>query len=248
MMSDLSRLIRPPPPPWPSSAAAQTTVGRTASMAAPRMAGIHVHLRWGMRISGLARSGTRFVKSITRRPAKSTAAGRARRAPDNSPSQHAIALIPHHGLARRDGALGFGEHDLGSVALDHPDGGERRFVIVADLGPDGDARLGRGAGDEVDAPGEEGRALHARRGANAHRSRIGIEVGDVEEVAGGESQTLALPDREVGDAGVGADHTPLVVDNGTGLEDIGPRAAEESTVIAVGDEAELLALRSLGRG
>src|SRR5262245_47978389 len=212
MMRDLSRLIRPPPPPWPSSDAAQTTAGRTASMAAPRMAGIHVHLRWGMRISGLARSGTRFVKSITQRLGKSTAAGRARRALDDPPSQHAIALIPHHGLPRRDGALGFREHDLRPVALDYLDRGERRFVIVANLGPDADARFGRGAGDEVEVAGEKRRALHARRGANAHRSRIGVEVGDIEEGAGGESQTPALADREVGDAGVGADNAPLAVD------------------------------------
>ena len=78
-------------------------------------------------------------------------------------------------------------------------------------------------------------------------SRVGVEIDHVDGLGAGEPEPLALSDGVVGDAGVGAHHAPVAIHDRPWLEGVGPTPAQESPVVVVGDEAQLLALRGLRR-
>ena len=103
------------------------------------------------------------------------------------------------------------------------------------------------AGDEVDARGGEPVALEVR--GRPHGEAIGgrVDVDDVARAPLPETEPATLADRVGRDAGVGAEHAAIPVDDGPRLEQVRVAPAQEAAVVVVGHEADLLALRLVGR-
>src|SRR2546425_903480 len=74
-----------------------------------------------------------------------------------------------------------------------------------------------------------------------------VDVDDVARAPLPEAEPATLADRVGRDAGVGAEHAAVPVDDGPRLEQVRVAPAQEAAVVVVGHEADLLALRLVGR-
>src|SRR6267143_6019534 len=120
MISDLSRLMRPPLSCPPSVAASALPGPRSISRTAIRATvPIHSRSRWYIRRSPRSRSARRrFVKTITQfRPVSIVGAQIARRPRDDPAPHHDVAVVENHRLAGTHGALWSVEDDLGGATL-----------------------------------------------------------------------------------------------------------------------------------
>src|SRR5579883_3268776 len=97
------------------------------------------------------------------------------------------------------------------MALERFDGPGSGFVLVADFHAGANRRLRFFDGDPVDFFHHE--ASGAQRGviADDHAVFRGIDSEHVERFARGKAETLTLPDGEIVDAGVAADHGAIFV-------------------------------------
>ena len=86
----------------------------------------------------------------------------------------------------------------------------------------------------------------ASRGPTTTSRGLGTNRQDVQRLAGGEAQSLALADREAMHAAVRPDDCAVAADERAGSLQLGRRALDERGIVAVRDEADLLAVR-LGR-
>jgi len=81
-----------------------------------------------------------------------------------------------------------------------------------------------------------------------HPAAGGIQVHDVERLAGGDADTAALADGVVDDALVAAKHAAVDVHDVAGLGGAGLQALDDLGIAAVGDEADVLAVMLVGDG
>jgi hypothetical protein len=116
-------------------------------------------------------------------------------------------------------------------------------VAVADLHRGPKRALWWGDGKPVHLAGHESRALELGLVAHHHRSRLGKDAQDVELPGGGDPQSLPLPNREVVHPAVGAEDTPVTIEDRTRVVLGGGLALHEAGIVVVGNEADLLALR-----
>ena len=190
MTMDLSRLMRPPPPSAASAGSRRASGAESAAMASTR-------IMVSSPASAVVKEGTNGTR-VSRARENCQASSGAR---DHAATDHQIALIEHHRLARREGPLGPLEPDLGR-ASSRPARGSMvaaaRHVRVPDLGRHRQrARSGRKA-DEVHVLRPE--RLHApapRRRAHHHRVPRRVERRHVEAPARRQAEPAPLADREV---------------------------------------------------
>src|SRR5712692_8540209 len=110
---------------------------------------------------------------------------------DPAAAQHAVAIVKDCALTRSDGALRRVEGDAGTGRVQGRDGGIRGDVLVADF------------------------YHRAQRFvvSDHHAIVLAIDGKHIERLAGGKSQALALPDRELVHSVVPADHDAVLVDD-----------------------------------
>jgi hypothetical protein len=87
---------------------------------------------------------------------------------------------------------------------------------------------------------------HAGRRSRA--AFVGIEPHDIERLAGRDADAAALADREVDDAVVGAQDAAVHVHDLTRFGRVRPQLADDLGIVAVGHEADVLAVRLVGNG
>src|SRR5262245_10663168 len=164
------------------------------------------------------------------------------RALDPSPAEDTLAVVEHHCLARRDGALRLGELDAGAAIRKdrHQRVGSR--VAVADPGAAGQRSRGRVA-KPVDRRGNQlgGEQLLAR--ADHDVMRRGEDLQDVAALACCEAEALALAYGEALDAVVVGEHLPRCIDDATRRCGVGASVADESGMVAVRDKTDLDTIR-----
>src|SRR4051794_3827941 len=166
------------------------------------------------------------------------------RAGNPAAAEEAGAGVEDAGLAWGDAGLGEGELDPGVAGLAADAAGDGGLVVAV---PDLD-RLAvgrRGAGParvgEIDARAGAGRAR-----ADDDAAAGGVEGLDVEGLAVGDAQAAALADRVAGDALVPAERAAVGVDDLARLGRVGAEAGDEVAVVALRDEADVLALGLVG--
>src|ERR1019366_9234234 len=175
---------------------------------------------------------------------------------DPAAAERDLAVIENGALARGDGALGGEEAHLDAVGIGGArEGGGRGGVLVADLdlGPDGGSGGQPGDGNPIHLFGDEARALQVVIAADGDALAGGVGGNHVERFAGGYSEALTLSHGEMVHALVVAERTAF------GGDDLARRALHgdalflevgihEGRVVAVGDEADLLAIALGGHG
>src|SRR5262245_16059773 len=119
-------------------------------------------------------------------------------------------------------------------------------MAVTNLRLDPQRRSRRLAGDEVHRLGQQTVAIQIGRVPYPDRVAPGVEVDDVERTTAREAEAAALADGIGRDPGVRPDHAPPAIDDCSRLEQPGRAAAQESTVVVVGYEADLLTLGLVG--
>src|SRR5271170_1516215 len=75
-----------------------------------------------------------------------------------------------------------------------------------------------------------------------HAPPFGLDLQNVERLAGGDPEPLALPNRETGDAVVTAEHAAGAIDDVTRLASVGPQPLDETGVGSVRHKADILAV------
>ena len=105
----------------------------------------------------------------------------------------------------------------------------------------------RRAGDEVHVRRREPVALEAAGRADGQTVGAGVDVRHIEGAALPDAEPAPLTDRVAGDARVRAEHAALSVDDRARPEHARIPAAQETAIVIVGHEADLLALRLVGR-
>src|SRR6267143_1660243 len=78
-------------------------------------------------------------------------------------------------------------------------------------------------------------------------ARARLDVRHIEDAALPDAEPAPLTDRVAGNAGVRAEHAALTVDDRARPEHVRIPAAQETAIVVVGHEADLLALRLVGR-
>src|SRR2546421_675839 len=241
MISDLSRLISPPPPCSPPSGAANASVGSSITHA-DTMQPSHTERRWSIgQIPPVSWCRRRFVKTITRLRRLSI------RPRDHAAADDEIVTVPHDRLTRRDRALGLVEHDLGTAGARRDDGRGRRTMAVADSRLHAQWVARRGARDEVHVRRREPVALEAPGRADGQTVGGGVDVRHIQGATLPDAEPAPLTDRVAGDAGMRTEHAALSVDDRAGPEHVRIPAAQETAIVVVGHEADLLALGLVGR-
>ena len=87
----------------------------------------------------------------------------------------------------------------------------------------------------------------ARRGPTTSRRVVGLDADDVERLGlAADVDAAALADGEVDDAAVLPEHAAVEVNDIAGSRGFGPELLHQAGIIAVGDEADVLAV-GLGR-
>ena len=119
-------------------------------------------------------------------------------------------------------------------------------MTVADLRRDPQRCPRRLARDEVHRLGHDAVAARGPPPRPPDRVALGVEIDDVERAAGREAEASPLADRVGRDPGVRAEHAPLAVDDRARSKHLGRAATQESAVVVVGHEADLLALGLVG--
>src|SRR5207253_6140088 len=118
----------------------------------------------------------------------------------------------------------------------------RRAVIVADPGLHAHRRRRVIAGDDVDVTSGQSRSVELAQISDGDGVRRGVERRDVERRAGCEAEATLLPDRVACDPAMRAELPALPVDDRARTEQARLAAPKEVTIVAVGHEADLLAL------
>src|SRR6266513_1605442 len=246
-INDLSRLMSPPSWP-PPSLAARTTPGAngTARRSVTTHARLPIHRASRRDIRRLPR-GPVILAKVCENYHASAFVSIARLPLDDTPAHDALALIEDDRLARRDGSLRLVEDDFDGAVAERPHHGRRRPVLVPDFCLDPERRDGRVAGDEVHRAGHQPVALELLHRAHHERVALPVDVDDVERVARGEPEPSPLADRVRGDALVPAEDFSLTVHDRARTEDRGVAPPQEASVVIVRHEADLLALRLVGR-
>src|SRR6266404_3971932 len=165
----------------------------------------------------------------------------------NASADDEIVTVPHDRLTRRDRALGLVEHDLGAARACRDDGCRRGTMAVADSRLHAQWLARRRAGDEVHVRRREPVALEAAGRADGQTVGAGVDVRHIEGAALPDAEPAPLTDRVAGDARVRAEHAALTVDDRARPEHARIPAAQETAIVIVGHEADLLALRLVGR-
>src|SRR6266850_1696749 len=241
MISDLSRLISPPPPCSPPSDAANASAGSSITHA-DTMEPSHTERRWSIgQIPPVSWCRRRFVKTITGVRRLSI------RPRDHAPADDEIVTVPHDRLTRGDRALGLVEHDLGAPRARRDDGRGRGTMAVTDSRLHAQWLARRSAGDEVHVRRQEPVALETAWRADGEAVGAGVDVRHIQGAALPDAEPAPLTDRVAGDAGVGAEHATVTVDDRARPEHVRIPAAQETAIVVVGHEADLLALRLVGR-
>src|SRR5882672_5122439 len=241
MISDLSRLISPPPPCSPPSDAANASAGSSITHA-DTMEPSHTERRWSIgQIPPVSWCRRRFVKTITGVRRLSI------RPRDHAPADDEIVTVPHDRLTRGDRALGLVEHDLRAPRARRDDGRGRGTMAVTDSRLHAQWLARRSAGDEVHVRRQEPVALETAWRADGQAVGARVDVRHIQGAALPDAEPAPLTDRVAGDAGVGAEHATVTVDDRARPENVRIPAAQETAIVVVGHEADLLALPLVGR-
>jgi hypothetical protein len=128
---------------------------------------------------------------------------------DPAAAYYFVSVVEDRGLAGGDGSLGVVEGGFYFGLANHADGGRGWFVTVANLRPHSHFAAHFAFepwdGNPVEVAGSEG--LRRGFGVGAHGNAMArvIDLNHVERVGGRYTESLALADGEVVDAGVAAD-------------------------------------------
>src|SRR5258708_5987968 len=167
---------------------------------------------------------------------------------DPAAAEDDVAVVENSGLAGGDRALWGIEHDARDGGTERLDCGGRGLVLVADFG-EGAKRGGRlTAGNPIDAFDFAYRLPEDIVFADDDAALLRINRENVEGLAGGKAEALALADRKIVNAVVAADHVAVLVDDfsfsalqgNSALLRIRP---DELDIVAGGHEAQLHAFR-----
>src|SRR5258708_22820104 len=132
---------------------------------------------------------------------------------DPAAAEDDVAVVENSGLAGGDGALRGVECDARDGGAERLDCGGRGLVLVANF-REGAKRGGRLiAGNPIDAFDFACRLSEDIVFADDDAVLLRINREDVEGLAGGEAQALALADRKILNAVVAADHVPALVNH-----------------------------------
>src|SRR5712692_6238452 len=132
---------------------------------------------------------------------------------DPAAAEDDVAVVENRGLAGSDGALRRVEPDAREGGVQRLDGGGRGRVLVADFG-EGAKRRGRLIARNPIHAFDFAYCLSENIVfANHHAVLLRINRKNIERLASGEAETLALSDGKMVDAIVAADHVAVLVDD-----------------------------------
>ncbi len=119
----------------------------------------------------------------------------------------------------------------------------RRDALAAVADADRETVLGEGGVTDDVAQAKRSVQQAPGIGCHVHDAPLRVDVADVGRGPQGQAQPAALTDGVASGTAVLAEHAAVVANIGSGIAQLGTFAAEEGGDIAVGDEADLLAVR-----
>src|SRR5260370_4770396 len=121
---------------------------------------------------------------------------------DPTAAQDGIGVVEHSGLSGSDGALWSIECDARNGGVERLDSGGRGLVFVADFAEGAKRGGGLIAGNPIHAFDFAYRLSEDVVFADDHAVLLHVNCKNVEPLAGGEAESLALAHRKILDAGV----------------------------------------------
>ena len=129
------------------------------------------------------------------------------------------------------------------------DRGRHRGLRRAQLDGAGEAGLRQRAGAQPVDPVECHAGLGQRRPRpDDDAAALGLEPDDIERIAAADAQTPALADGVAANTVMAPEHGAAEIDDIAGKRGVRPKLVDDGGIIAVGDEADVLAVGLLGDG